>query len=145
MRNQPQYSTPGTQDSGLRTQHLKVAIGGISHETNTFSSIQTDLTLFQRRTLLRGPALLEHSRGVANTLGGMVDASETLCWEFAPTIVASATPSGRVLRDPFETLTRELLTGIRAALPADGVLLPLHGAMVVDGLDDAEGEILRRV
>ena len=124
---------------------MRVAIGGISHETNTFSSIQTDLTLFRRRTLLRGQALLDGSRGVGNTLGGMVDAASTLGWELVPTIFASATPSGRVRRGTFETLASELVDGIRAAGRLDGVLLALHGAMVAEALDDTEGELLRRV
>jgi microcystin degradation protein MlrC len=126
---------------------LRVAIGGISHETNAFSSIQTDLALFQRRTLLRGQALIDGSRGVSNTLGGMVDAAEGLGWTLVPTIFASATPSGRVQRGTFETLLNELLDGLRAAEPStlDGVLLALHGALVAEAVSDGEGEILRRV
>jgi microcystin degradation protein MlrC len=127
---------------------MRVAIGGISHETNTFSSLQTDLSAFQRRALLRGPALIAGSRGVGNTLGGMVDTATMLGWELVPTIFASATPAGRVRRGTFESLTNELVSGIGGALRGgrlDGVLLALHGAMVTEALDDADGEILRRV
>lgn len=124
---------------------MRVAIGGISHETNTFSVIGTDLALFQRRSLLRGQTLIDASRGVGNALGGMVDAASALGWELVPTLFASATPSGRVRHAPFEALTNELVAGIAGAGRLDGVLLALHGAMVVEGLDDAEGEILQRV
>jgi microcystin degradation protein MlrC len=129
---------------------MRVAIGGISHETNTFSSIRTDLTAFQRRALLRGQPLVETSRGVANVLGGMVDTALTLGWELMPVLFASAVPSGRVQRDTFESLTNELVSGIGAAArqpdaPLDGVLLVLHGAMVSEDVADAEGEILRRL
>jgi microcystin degradation protein MlrC len=125
---------------------MRVAIGGISHETNTFSSISTDLALFQRRTLLRGEALLAGSRGVGNTLGGMVDAAEALGWQLVPTLFASAVPSGRVRRGTFETLTEELVRGIAAARQhgLDGVLLALHGAMVAEAVEDADAEVLRR-
>ncbi|MER3405688.1 MAG: microcystin degradation protein MlrC, partial [Chloroflexota bacterium] len=34
---------------------------------------------------------------------------------------------------------------IDAALPADGIVLTLHGAMVADGYPDAEAEIICRV
>jgi microcystin degradation protein MlrC len=129
---------------------MRVAIGGISHETNTFSSIQTDLTSFRRRALLRGQALVEGSRGAANVLGGMVDTAMALGWELEPVLFASAVPSGRVQRGTFEALANELVSGISAAgrdraTPLDGVLLVLHGAMVSEALADAEGEVLRRV
>lgn len=123
----------------------RVALGGMSHETNTFSPIQTDLELFERRTLLRGQPVVDMSRGVSTTLGGMVDAALEREWELVPTLFASATPSGKVTRDTFETLVGELVSGINDALPIDGVLLPLHGAMVSEAFDDGEGEILRRV
>jgi microcystin degradation protein MlrC len=46
----------------------------------------------------------------------------------------------------FYTEARDrLLADLRAAGPLDGVLLDLHGAMVVEGLDDGEGDLLRAV
>jgi microcystin degradation protein MlrC len=127
---------------------MRVAIGGISHETNTFSSIPTDLAQFQRRTLLRGPALLQASRGVGNVLGGIVDTASSLGWELVPLLFASATPAGKVRRGTFETLANELVRGLADAQRArslDGVLLALHGAMVAEAIEDADGELLRRV
>lgn len=127
----------------------RVAIGGISHETNTFSSIQTTLTHFQRRALARGQTIVATSRGSGTALGGMVDTALALHWQLAPVLFASATPSGRIRRGTFESLANELVGGIATAAsePAglDGVLLALHGAMVAEALDDADGEILRRV
>lgn len=127
----------------------RVAIGGISHETNTFSSVQTTLTHFQRRALARGRTIVETSREAGTTLGGMVDTALALHWELAPVLFASATPGGRVRRGTFESLANELAGGIAAAAAEpgglDGVLLALHGAMVSEALDDADGEILRRV
>ena len=127
---------------------MRVAVGGISHETNTFSSIPTDLAQFQRRTLLRGVALLHASRRVGNVLGGIVDTATTLGWQLVPLLFASATPSGKVRRGTFETLTNELVRGLTDAhrnQPLDGILLVLHGAMVAEAIEDADGELLRRV
>lgn len=127
----------------------RVAIGGISHETNTFSSIQTTLAHFQSRALARGRAIVEASRESGTTLGGMVDTALALHWDLAPVLFASAMPSGRIRRGTFESLANELVGGIAAAAGEpgglDGVLLALHGAMVSEALDDADGEILRRV
>ena len=50
-----------------------------------------------------------------------------------------------MLADVFETIRDDLVARLRAAGPVDGVFLVLHGAMVVDGLDDGTGEILRAV
>ena len=48
-------------------------------------------------------------------------------------------PGGRVTREAFDTLRDEILAGIRAALPVDGVLLVIHGAMALQNNDDGEG------
>src|SRR6266849_3729439 len=39
----------------------------------------------------------------------------------------------------------EILEQLEAALPVDGVLLGLHGAMVAHGYDDVEGDVIERV
>ena len=39
----------------------------------------------------------------------------------------------------------EILAQLQAAMPLDGVLLGLHGAMVAHGYDDVEGDIIERV
>ncbi len=59
--------------------------------------------------------------------------------------MAGAQPSGITTRHAYETLRDELLRDLRAALPVDMVLLGLHGAMVADGYDDCEGDLLASV
>jgi microcystin degradation protein MlrC len=60
-------------------------------------------------------------------------------------LVAMAQPSGTTTRAAYETLREQLLADLRAALPLQVVLLGLHGAMVADGYDDCEGDLLQRV
>jgi microcystin degradation protein MlrC len=60
-------------------------------------------------------------------------------------MVAAANPGGLVTRAAYETLRDELLADLQAAMPVDIVLLGLHGAMVADGYDDCEGDLLARV
>jgi len=50
-----------------------------------------------------------------------------------------------VTREAYNILKKRLLEGIRSAGRVDGVLLRLHGAMTVEDLDDAEGDILTSV
>jgi microcystin degradation protein MlrC len=56
-----------------------------------------------------------------------------------------AWPSGRATAETFDWLREELIGALTAALPVDGVLLALHGAMAAEGHPDVEGEILQAV
>ena len=60
-------------------------------------------------------------------------------------IAAFAQPAGITIRRVYEGLRDELLDDLRRALPVDLVLINMHGAMVADGYDDCEGDILTRV
>ena len=44
-----------------------------------------------------------------------------------------------------KALRDEILDQLQAALPVDAVILGLHGAMVAQGYDDCEGDLLERV
>ncbi|MFX8137540.1 M81 family metallopeptidase, partial [Acinetobacter baumannii] len=53
-----------------------------------------------------------------------------------------AQPGGTTLRAVYEELRDTLLEDLKAAMPVDAVLLFMHGAMVAEGFDDCEGDIL---
>lgn len=57
----------------------------------------------------------------------------------------AASPSGTTNRADYETMRDEILAQCKAAMPLDGVLLGLHGAMVAHGYDDVEGDVIERV
>ena len=59
---------------------------------------------------------------------------------FLPTLVATAVPGGPVERKTYETLKAEFLQRLKALLPLDGLYLPMHGAMFVEGMQDAEAD-----
>ena len=135
------------------TRPRYLVVGQISHETNVFSPILTGLDQFQGRELAYGEGLFEVFKGTKTGIGGVIDAAEQAQRagrqvELIPTIAASAVPSGLVTRDAYAHLLGTLLDGIakaKAAGKLDGVVLILHGAMVVDGITDAEGDILQNV
>jgi microcystin degradation protein MlrC len=56
-----------------------------------------------------------------------------------------AEPSGPTNQADYEEMRDEILLELRAAMPVDGVLLGLHGAMIATGYDDAEGDLIERV
>jgi microcystin degradation protein MlrC len=122
--------------------------GGINHETNTFSPIPADGQRFRVMNYERGRAMIERYRGTRTVIGGFIDAASELGIELVPSIYSFAMPSGAVTRTEFEAQMADTLDDLEAAMasgPIDGVLLGLHGAMVIEGIDDGEGEYLRRV
>ena len=124
---------------------MRIAIGGISHETNTFSTIPTDLALFDRRGLHGAEALIPAFAGTKTIVGGFLDGARSEGFEVVPTMLAEAAPSGTVTASAFDSLTALLIDGLRDAGPIDGVLLELHGAMVAENARDGDAEILQRV
>jgi microcystin degradation protein MlrC len=121
---------------------MRVFAGGISTETNTFSPIPTGLRDFD----VSRAAELEAGK-VRD--GSAIDAFRKCAlergWEFRFGLYASAQPAGLTVRAAYEGLRDELLDHLRAAMPVDMVLLALHGAMVAQGYDDCEGDLIGRV
>lgn len=123
----------------------RIAVGGILHETNVFVSRQTDLEAFRRQSFFEGDALIGGLRGSPTSLGGMLQGLDRADYQAVPLVYAAAMPSGMVARQVYQTLLGNLLDRLRRAMPVDGVLLSLHGAMVAEGEDDCEGHLLERV
>jgi microcystin degradation protein MlrC len=115
------------------TRHYRVAVGGIRHETNTFSPVWTGYDDFEVR---RGAAALDN---------GAEPLQAGPAIELLPTFVASARPSGLVRKAAYTRLKSELLRELEAALPLDGVYLDLHGAMEVEQVGDGESDLLPAV
>lgn len=121
---------------------MRVITGGLMHETHTFSVEPAPLPAW---TVTRGDECLSFA-GTNHSLGGVIAGARAHGLDLAPTLFAQATPSGAPDRATYETLVTELTERIAQALPADGIVLTLHGAMVVEGGPlDAEADILRRV
>jgi microcystin degradation protein MlrC len=128
---------------GMRTPY-RIAAGGILHETNTFAPALTGLESFEQMGIDRGKAVLRHA-GARSALGGILEGLESAGMEVVPLLYASAMPSGTVGAQAYHSLLSGLLGTLENALPVDGVVLALHGAMVAESQADCEGEILRMV
>ncbi|MEO7774508.1 MAG: M81 family metallopeptidase [Steroidobacteraceae bacterium] len=127
----------------------RIAVAGIQHETNTFAGSRATLQDFLDADawpgLIRGMELVPAVTGINLPIAGAIDAARSLGHAIVPILWCAAQPSGFVTRDAFETLCAELLARLAEARPLDGVYLDLHGAMVCEHLDDADGELLARV
>ncbi|MDJ1657260.1 M81 family metallopeptidase, partial [Raoultella sp. Ech2A] len=107
---------------------MRIAVGGIHIECSTFNPVLTHEDEFRT---VEGDALL-----AAPYFQFLKDYPAT----FLPTLHARAIPGGPVARAAYESFKTEFLTRLQAALPVDGLYLAMHGAMYVEGLEDAEGD-----
>ena len=83
--------------------------------------------------------------GSATIHGGYLEAADLRGVDLIPTLQAEATPGGKIRQSAYEHLIGMLLERLQATMPVDGILLDLHGAMVTEQYDDAEGEIISSV
>ncbi|HEX5688530.1 MAG TPA: M81 family metallopeptidase, partial [Roseiflexaceae bacterium] len=111
---------------------MKIAIAGIAIESCTFSPILTTLVDFQQ---WRGDELLARYPFLA----AYPDVT------FVPLLAARALPGGAVAREAYRAMTDEVVRGLERLGPFEGVYLDMHGAMAVDGLDDAEADFFGAV
>ncbi|WP_243297842.1 M81 family metallopeptidase [Bacillus litorisediminis] len=124
---------------------MRIVIGQIAHETNTFSNVKTDKKAFSLWGWDVGETIITKHRRVRNYMGGMIDRAEELGIEVIPTFAATATPSGVITKEAYEALKLELLNGIRNAKHYDAICLALHGAGVTETAEDLEGDLLKEV
>jgi microcystin degradation protein MlrC len=128
---------------------MRLLSAGLVHETNTFATRPTTLADFIEAS--GGdpdfPAAQVAARfvGTGTIHGGYLDAARELGVTLEPVFHAEATPGGVVAQAAYETMKGQILARLKKALPADGVLLDLHGAMVTEAHDDAEGDLAAAV
>ena len=124
---------------------MRVFTAALATETNTFSPIAIDKRAFEASLYARPgehpatPTLCT----APITVGREVCAREG--WTLIEGSASWADPAGLVARATYEELRDEILGQLQAAMPVDGVVLGLHGAMVAQGYDDPEGDLLGRV
>lgn len=128
---------------------MRIFIGGLVHESSSFSPLPTSLQSFREGVLIRrGEARALQQVASQPTLTGVIAAAARQGDTLLPGLYAEAQPSGPLSRPGYEALRDELLADLRSALslgPVDAVLLVLHGAMLAEGYADCEGDLLTRV
>ncbi|MDV7141453.1 M81 family metallopeptidase [Tropicimonas sp. TH_r6] len=111
---------------------MRIAIGGLHTECSTYNPLLQERSDFRR---LEGEALIAKANFDFAAAG-----IQTL-----PLFHEASVPGGPVRSEVFEAQCAELLDRLRAAAPLDGVLLLMHGAMFVPGIDDPEGDFITSV
>lgn len=125
-------------------KQFRVGVLAVFHETNTFSPVRTDRAAFAHRWLT-GPALVDAFAGTRTVVGGLLDSAIERGIETVGLFGTYATPAGTVTGDAWTAIRDAVSAALAGAPSLDGVLLELHGAMVVEGSEDPEAEIVELV
>lgn len=128
------------------TRRLVLHVASLTTETNTFSPLPTGWAAFEAgERVPRDASRLapDSSLGSVHRLWRTLAAAEG--HGFSEGMAAAAQPAGPTLRAVHEGLRDELINTCEATGPHDVLLLHLHGAMVAEGCDDCEGDLLRRL
>lgn len=124
---------------------MKIAIAGVWHETNTLVGIKSTKENFTNFGWYQGSDLTKAFLKTKTVMGGYLDVLKEKQIEIAPIFGAYATPSGTITLETFQEILENLIEGLLASLPFDGLLLELHGAQVVENIDDPEALIVQKV
>ncbi|XXN66337.1 M81 family metallopeptidase (plasmid) [Enterobacter ludwigii] len=107
---------------------MRIAFGGIHTECSTYNPVLNYADDFR---IVRGDEL------TTNPYFAFLQDYDA---EFLPTFHARAIAGGPVARITYDDFKQDFLTRLAAQLPVDGVYLAMHGAVYVEGMEDAEGD-----
>lgn len=113
----------------------RIAICGIHIESSTFSPHRSGTDDFEVR---RGAAVLERYSWIG-------DAAWADQAEWLGVLHARALPGGPVLAEDYRLWRDEIVAGLIELGPLDGLFFDIHGAMSVEGMEDAEGDLITAV
>ena len=123
-----------------------IAVARLWFEGNSFSPTRTEADALRSREWVCGPEALARYAGPATELGGLARfLAARPDWQSTVLRCTSAQPGGPLTRAAFEGWLDEVLAGLRAGAPWDGVYLSLHGACVAEDVPAADLHIIRQV
>jgi len=125
-----------------------VLLVSFMHESNTFveNPKTTTRSDFRANREYFGEDVVANLRGTETSVGGVIDVADERGIELRPIAAVNATPGAPVSRDAYEYYTTEIERRVRdRGDDVDGVVMPLHGAMVPEHLHDGEGPLMRTV
>jgi len=115
----------------MPTPKKKIAIGGISTECSTYSSLIQKEHDFQS---IKNDSLLDLVNFPFEDYNIVVK----------PIFFKKSVPGGPIDQDFYIKVRNQFLTRLKNEYPLDGVLLIMHGAMFVNGLEDPEGDWIEK-
>lgn len=124
---------------------MRIAVGSVVHEANTFMPARISWEDIQSGTVLRGAELLDPARALDTAIPGFLRLPDV---EWLP-LVSIAIPggAGKLTIDAFHHIRDEFTRRVRGSGALDACLLSIGGGMVADrdDLEDADGELLTAI
>ena len=114
----------------------RIAIAGLAIESSTFSPAKTVESDFKARIdedVFSFYPFLEKDSTLRNKVN------------WIPTLRGHALPGGIVTKETYESLVNKTLEKLEKNIPYDGLFFDIHGAMSVEGIDDPEGDFIKKV
>ena len=124
---------------------MRIAVGSIMQESNSFVPFRTTLATFQSTYLHFGKDMLTGFGAARVEVPGFLSVLNAAGATVLPLLATHALSGGPVTRQAFDALLNDMIDRLEQEAEVDGVLLALHGAMCVEDNPDAEGEIIERV
>ena len=125
---------------------MRIAMGQLWQESNTFNRNPTLLEDYENWGIARGAEVVERF-GETGELGGFVAGCRA--WDPAVELIGLARfacwPWGPIDGEAWEAIQADFAATLAAAGKLDGVLLALHGALAADGELDVTGALLQQV
>ncbi|MFP5105336.1 M81 family metallopeptidase [Neobacillus sp. C211] len=127
-------------------RNYRIGIAFFYHESHSFSPMKTEIEQFRNEGYFIGDEIYDAYIGTKTEVGGFLDVlKQEEDVEIVPLLCAAAVPSGVVSTEAYSIIEEQMLQSIREAGRLDGLLLALHGAMVVEDLFDPEEHLLGKI
>jgi microcystin degradation protein MlrC len=145
-----------TDQSVEESLPVRIAFGRLMQENNSFSSVLTTETDFMSCHLVAGQPLLKLCETQTWEIDGYLKNMELsgfmqavqkadVAIQVVPLLSAWSVPGGPIERYFFDALVHDFCERLKAAEPVDAIYLALHGAMAVDGIEDAEVYLIEAI
>ncbi|WP_425406623.1 M81 family metallopeptidase [Hwanghaeella sp.] len=121
---------------------MRAAVASFEYEGNSLSLRVERREDFERKGLYRGDRILTAAKGKKTALAGGIDTLTAAKVEIVPILAAKGGAGGHVEDGFCEESIQEIVDGVRARMPVDGIYLALHGAMISGTEHDPEGKLL---
>lgn len=118
------------------------------HEANAFTPVKANYEGFLSAQYFRGEDVRREFGYTSNWLGGVTEALDEAGYEVAYGVCTGCLPGGTLEGKSYHRLVAEIIASleeIAAAGPIDVVALLLHGALNVEGVDEPETDLARKV
>jgi len=135
----------------MAEKKLRIALCGIQEEVNTFATESMGFakvtgnmaTGFQK---FEGDGLIKEFKGTATWPGGWVDAFlESPDVEFIPVPLYNYTAGPTIQGEAYQSMKKDVLDSLKAAMPLDGVAIQMHGAGAAEDVESIEEDLVTAI